>query len=383
MGSVLLQLPHVQYDIAAAVRLSLAAVDPHVARAVDAALDPWGPAEGSASPDVTIEQLRELPRSPELQKAAGDSLTTASDEHGFYVVADGRWCRVPLPASEGPFQFAFEHGFPVDRVFGRFIRPALQVAAGAQGVATVHGAAVVLEGRGVVIAGWSESGKTETALALIEQGARFLSDKWTLAFPDGGVACFPVSVGIRRWMLRYAPTLRRALPAAPRLQFAMATLGSAVVRATALAARNRGGAIAKAQDALDQIVTLADRAALAPSELCKAYGQPPPIDRAPLGALVLLRTTARGAPFAEPRDAVWAARRLVRSASYERRGYLDLARRARYIHADTDVTRLSEIVEQREERQLLSALEGIPIIDVQAPFPYDPRHIVNAIRPLL
>jgi hypothetical protein len=376
-------LPLVLYDIAAAVRLSLAAVDPRVARVVAAGLDPWGQAKVEGSADVTIEQLRELPRSPELQKAAGDSLTTASDEHGVYVVADGRWCRVPVPAPDGPFPFALEPGFPLERVFGRFIRPALQVAAGAHGVATVHGAAVILEGRGVVIAGWSESGKTETALAFIERGARFLSDKWTLAFPDGSIACFPVSVGIRRWMLPYAPTLRRALPAAARLQFAMATLGSAVVRATVTPARHRGGTIAKVHDALDQMVTLADRVALAPSELCKAYGQPPPIDRAPLGALVLLRTTVKGAPRAERHDAVWATRRLVRSASYERRDYFDLARRVRYVHADADVTRFSEFVEQREEGQLLSLLEGIPIIDVLAPFPCDPRRIVDAVRPLL
>jgi hypothetical protein len=376
-------LPLVQYDIAHAVRLSLTAGDRHVARTVDAALDPWRPVAVEGSADVTIEQLRELPRRPELQNAARDSLTTASDEHGVYVVAEGRWCRVPIPAAKGPFRFAVEQGFPLGRVFGRFIRPALQLAAGANGFATVHGAAVILEGRGVVIAGWSESGKTETALTLIEQGARFLSDKWTLASPEGGIACFPVSVGIRRWMLRYAPTLRRALPAAARFQFAMATLASAVGRATAGAARNRGDMIVKAWDALDQMVALADRAALAPSALCKAYGQPPPTDQAPLGALVLLRTTAKGAPCAELRNAVWATRRLVRSASYERRCYFDLGRRVRYVQANTDPEPLSEIIERREEDQLLSLLEGIPIIDVQAPFPCDPRRIVNALRPML
>jgi serine kinase of HPr protein (carbohydrate metabolism regulator) len=44
----------------------------------------------------------------------------------------------------------------------------------------VHSAAVEMDGQAVLIAGWSESGKTETALALMEAGARFVSDKRTV-----------------------------------------------------------------------------------------------------------------------------------------------------------------------------------------------------------
>ena len=59
----------------------------------------------------------------------------------------------------------------------------LQLGHVARGAAVAHSAAVVLDGRAVLVAGWSESGKTETALALMEDGARFLSDKWTVLAP--------------------------------------------------------------------------------------------------------------------------------------------------------------------------------------------------------
>src|SRR5204862_272952 len=81
--------------------------------------------------------------------------------------------------------FAAEPGFPIARAFGRVVRPTLQLAMLARGGAAVHSAAVELDGKAVLVAGWSESGKTETALALVEEGARFLSDKWTFVAEDG------------------------------------------------------------------------------------------------------------------------------------------------------------------------------------------------------
>ena len=278
--------------------------------------------------------------------------------------------------------FAAERGFPLGRVFGRFVRPALQLAAFGYGAVAVHGSAVVADGRGIVVAGWSEAGKTETALALVEEGATFLSDKWTLVFDDGSLACFPVPIGVRRWLLRYAPALRRSLPRGARLQFAAAAAGEAAAHLTASLAR-RGGVVAATQAAVAELATLAQRASLSPSQLSAAYGQPPPTGRAPLTALVLLTTTADGRPQAEPRDPAWAARRLARSATYERRDYLSLSERARYVRDVDGGADTAHLIEDREERHLASVLASARVIEVRTPFPTDPRRIVDAARPLL
>jgi hypothetical protein len=246
----------------------------------------------------------------------------------------------------------------------------------------VHGSAIVVDGRGIVIAGWSESGKTETALALVEEGASFLSDKWTFVFRDGSLACFPIGVGVRRWLLRYAPKLRRGIPRSARLQFAAAAAGEAASRFTAPLAR-RGGVVAATHGVVAELAGLAQRASLSPSQVSAAYGQPPPTESAPLATLILLTTTADGRPHAEARDAAWAARRLARSASYERREYLTLAERARYVRdgdAGADVARQ---IEDREERHLASVLASARVIEVRAPFPTDPRRVVDAVRSFL
>lgn len=372
-----------QYEIARTLRLEFTSGDDRAASFVQRALDPWQPAAGDDRPaDVRIAELTERPRDAELQNPAGDGLSTAFGRLGAFVVANGRWCSVAEPALGGPFSFAAEQGFPLGHVFGRFVRPALQLAAAAHGAVAVHGSAVVVDGRGVVVAGWSEAGKTETALALVEQGASFLSDKWTLLFGDGELACFPISVGVRRWILRHAPTLQRTLPREARLQFAAAVAGSAAARITAGTAA-RGGVLAAAHAAVAELAALAERAALSPSQLSAAYGQPPPTGRATLSALVLLTTTPDGMPAARPREPAWAARRLARSAAYERRGYLALAERARYARDGGDSVEVARLIEEREERQLAAALGDAQVLEVQTPFPIDPNRIVDTIRPVL
>src|SRR5919202_225078 len=154
------------------------------------------------------------------------------------------------------------------------VAPALH----ARGAVAVHSAAVVVDGRAVLVAGWSESGKTETALALAERGAVFLSDKWTIVGDDGTAAVFPIGVGVRGWVLDHLPRLRAALGATPRARLAIAGAGRAAARRLP----------AEGGDALGRLIGLADRVALAPSAVRRAYGTAAGPWRAPLRAVALL-----------------------------------------------------------------------------------------------
>lgn len=368
-----------RFDIARTVRVGFSG-DAAAASVLQTAFDPWEPVLDDRPPDLTVEELRERPTPSEVQNPAGDGLVTGSHGSTLYVRVAGRWCRVPPPALEGPFVFAYEQGFPIGVLVRPFLRSALQIVAAARGAAVVHGAAAVLDGKGVVVAGWSESGKTETVLALMEDGARFLSDKWTFVRDDGSVACFPISAGIRRWMLDYAPRLREALPVGARAQLR----ASAAIGAIARSRLRKRLLAATAGDSLERLATMVERLSMSPTALAAAYGAPAPTELVPLGALVLLTTTADGAaPTAALVDPVWAARRLTRSATYERRRYLDLARRARYADVSAERVGVARAIEEREERRLVALLEHVPVIEARTPFPCDPRRIVAAIHPLL
>ena len=369
------------YDIAAALRL-VADGDDALARYLAKELDPYVPIDDvddrEPVADIRIAERGRLETSlVDVQNPAGDGRITGWDGRELTLVIASRTCTVPALATSGVLEFRYEQGFPLARVFGRIVRPAIQLAAGRNGAIATHASGVTYDGRGLIVGGWSESGKTETALALMELGAQFVSDKWTIVRPDGTIACFPISVGVRRWVLQYLPTLRRNLPSAAKSQLRVAGAAATLSRPfRRLRPSTHIGQLTIG--ALDRSVALVERAALHPSDLSAAYGQKPPTDTPPLGAVVMLTTVPDGKISATTADPGWAARRLARAASYERRAFFELNRRARYADPALDGW-LDQEIEEAEATKLAETFAGVPLIEARAPFPTDPRRVAEAI----
>jgi hypothetical protein len=369
------------YDIAgrAAVTL-LASLDERSRAVAKAELDPFR-AEPAAGPrDVVLAAPpAEAPvRIGELHNAAGDATVTGSDGQSLALRLGHRWCRLPDILAGGPLRFELEPGFPLARAFGPLVRPALQLGLLRHGFVSVHGTSVELDGGGIVVAGWSESGKTETALALMESGARFLSDKWTVVGPDGGLTAFPIGIGVRRWALPYLPCLRASLPRRTRAQFAAAAAADAGSRP--LRERARGRLSGLAAETASRAITLADRAALTPSQLRAAYGQDDdPAREVPLRCVALLFNVDGDAPSVEPVQPAWAAARLARSAAFERRPWFALQERARYATPERTPREHVEAIVERERALLEPVLTATTVLSVRAPFPADPRRAADAI----
>lgn len=345
-------------------------------------MDPFEPGErGEGIPELRLERTPAgaLGGFSELQGPAGDGVLTASNEARLLVLKNDRACTVPDALRDRPARFAFESGFPLERIFASIVRPALQIAMlGVQAVA-VHASSVELDGGGLAIAGWSESGKTETALAYMEDGAAFLSDKWTVLGQDGTLSAFPVGVGVRGWSLRYLPRLRSALSGAARGRLALARLAPRAAQALQRLPLKRGGYRGGAVDLAHRSLGLAERVPLAPSELRAAYGQrDDPARRVPVRALALLTTVPGSRVSAEPADPAWAASRLARSAAFERRAYFALRERARFALGGSGDGGLEEVVE-REQALLVEALGRTTVISVRAPFPADPHEVASAV----
>ena len=370
------------FDLSGRATLTLAEGGEDVLGYLRAQMDPYAPADTagpSSAPEVKLAQRRDSPDAfADIQNSAGDGLVTASDGRALSLVVGGRSCTLPAPGDEASAHFTFDRGFPLWRIFGTAVRPALQIAMLSRSAVAVHSASVELNG-GLMVAGWSESGKTETALALMEDGARFLSDKWTVLGEDGGLSAFPIGVGIRRWVLRYLPRLRASLPAAARAQFA-AVAGAAYILEPARRLRAGGRRRELAVELADRAVKLGDRAGLPPSELRRVYGQQDDPRRiVPLRTLALLRNATDAGVSCEPADPAWAAARLARSAAVERRGYFALQERAAFAFPEGRPSEMHAVVE-REERLLAATLLDVQVLDVRAPFPTDPRRVATAIH---
>lgn len=369
-------------DLAGRAAIHLATPDESVERYLRGQLAPFEPTEPAAGtvPDVVLAAAAD-PLGPirELQGPADDELLAGTDGERLLVAWDGRRCAIPDVVAGRPARFDYEPGFPAWRIFRSCVRPAVQIAMAAEGrAAAVHAATVTLGDTAIVVAGWSESGKTETALGLMEAGASFLSDKWTPLGPDGIASPFPISVGIRRWVLEYLPTLRAALTRSARTQFVAARAASIVLRpASRRAAPSRSMALLT--DSARKVTALGDRAAFEVAELREAYSQvDDPTRSAPTRLVVLLENSPRDEVVAVPADPATVAARLARSAAYERRAYFGMLQRAAYLMPDRPATVVERAI-AFDEALLREAFTRIELVTVRAPFPTDPRRVADEI----
>jgi hypothetical protein len=118
--------------------------------------------------------------------------------------------------------------------------PILNATLLAKGHLPLHAAGFVHRGRGVVATGWSKGGKTETLLAFMARGARYVADEWLYLAPGGtGMFGIPEPIRIWRWHTQSLPELRAHLSAGQRARLSMlAMLAGGMSRVTADGARH-------------------------------------------------------------------------------------------------------------------------------------------------
>ena len=368
------------FDVGGILSFGLDDADAVTRRLVIAELDPYPPRQAAAEADLVLVRapVSWRPALVDIHGLAGDGSVSASDGRSMYAVVDGRVASIPDPWRDGELRVVYQPGFPVVQIFASLIRPTIQVGMLLREAATVHAASVEIDGSAILVAGWSESGKTETALALMERRARFLSDKWTVLSADGRAAPFPISIGVRRWVLPYLPTLRGAMPRRSSAQFVVAGAARAVI--TPIVRRvGRGRLAGLIGQTARQGLALADRVALTPTELRRAYGQRDDATRRlPVRMVVLLTTVPPGRP---PRvqsvDRDWAIERLVRTAAFERRAFVAWQERAGYAFPSRSTEPSAWI--DRERRLLHEALRSVELAQVEAPFPTDPGPVADVV----
>ncbi|HYK04840.1 MAG TPA: hypothetical protein VE974_24010 [Thermoanaerobaculia bacterium] len=155
------------------------------------------PADPVAEPELTLALMtRAAPRSGTPwhrvaaadieQTAAGELVMRFGDGTHFLVGADGR----SIALIDAPAEYT------VDDLAAYALGPVLTIALHVQGAVLLHAAAVAMNGRAIVFAGNSGSGKSTTAAMLHLQGWTVLSDDITEV--SGGRA-LPAIPAIRLW----------------------------------------------------------------------------------------------------------------------------------------------------------------------------------------
>jgi hypothetical protein len=235
-----------------------------------------------------------------------------------------------------------------------------------RGILPLHASSFIVDGCGVVAAGWSKSGKTEALLAFMARRAQVLADEWTYVRPDGKLVGLPTPIRLEPWHLAQRPELVARLGAAERRRVGRLR---AVRRGRGLArtATARGLPGRRVIDGAFDLALANDHVDVGPTEL---FGR----DRRALTAradVIFWMVPRDGDSITTtPVAATEFVDRMAVAHVHHRRDFLDAYWRFRYAFPD----RRNALVEDMEERErtLLGALVGgREVIRVEHPKPMD------------
>lgn len=329
------------------------------------------PEEAAGPADIVVRYVERLDLGGARQIGLRDAAVCGSD----FVLLQGRQktsVRVALPfdrLGEQP-ELRCEHGtgsIPL-------LVPVLNLTILDKGALALHGSAFQYGGTGVVVTGWSKGGKTETLLAFMANGARYIGDEWVYV-SNGFVGGLPEPVRVWDWHMRDRPELRRAVPG-PRL-----------ARVRAVAALHRlGDKLIRDElpghKAARQFRALTERQAGIDVQPGALFGTAPLAGMRRFSKLLFVESVDRPHVTVEPVAGTEVAARMAASLAYERRSLVAAYHEFRFAFPD----RRSRLVEQApgiEAERLSTMLGSVEAYRVSHPYPVPLSELFDAIRPLI
>lgn len=373
----------VDLDLRGRATIRLVDAGPADLRAVRRQLGPLpeagtGTGAPGPEPDVTIRFVDRLEARGPVRRIGPDALLLGD----AFVVTRGRRqseVRVQVPVhtlGSAPATLVAERGgasIP-------FLLPILAASLLARGIAPAHASAFLADGQGVFVSGWAKGGKSETLLAFLTHGARYVGDEWLFVDPTGPVMYGPPEpIRLWDWQLAQVPDLRRHVGGTDRVRL----LGAEGV-STALGAISRtpglgGSAIG---DAARRGRAVVDRQRSRQFAVADLFG-PGAIHAAaaPIERVVLVSGSDEDAVRADV-DPDEAAARVAATTAHE---LLDLeALRLAYRHALPDrSTGGLEDMEARLRTIYRAAFGALPILEVRHRHPPDIAGLHRLIGPAL
>jgi hypothetical protein len=372
----------IDYDINGFLSLRLSGPTDALASAAARQMDPLRPASRlGREPDVLVSHAEESAITGRGHRLgdSGDNQICFFDDDRISVSYGSTLVSVPFEKVGAGCEVLCTPDSGMRKLLIEYVRPALQLSLLPKNALAVHSAAASYNGKGILFAGWAESGKTESMLGFLQAGASFVSDKWTIVSGDGsGIHNFPTPITVRDWMIDLVPGLRGRLTRTGLVRARTAEVASSVL--------GSGGALRRVPG-ISQMKSLADlagRVSVSHNQLfgngANGQGGWTSATSAPFDALFFLLTSNSQEIQVRSAEPAEVAGRLADCARYERRSFYGLYQRFRYAFPG----RRNDLVEESRDREgemLTKALEGKAVYVVQAPFPFNPATMHEALRP--
>lgn len=309
----------------------------------------------------------------------------ATDEPLTYVgVGQAGYNREGFFVIQGPARTAAKARLPLDDIGHRpeilcerslravpHLLAIINLSALAKGVLPLHASAFNLGSLGVLVTGWAKSGKTESLLAGVAEGADYVGDEWVYLTPDGTMLGLPEPIRLWGWHLEQVPQVLANRSRRERLRLKTWRTVAGVVDALSSsplpgAALARRGAPALKRQAYLQIP---------PREL---FGPGRVTLRGRLDAVVLVASHTDPLITTSPVGPTEISGRMARSLADERAPFLQHYRQFRFAFPDRS-SEVVDLAEATEARLLSSLFDGRRAACVAHPYPCDIRELGRAV----
>jgi hypothetical protein len=375
MSSSDARLPQTDFDLYGVVGIRLLQATPRDRRAVAGQLG-LTPAPLTRPPDLIIEFVEHLPLSAPLRYLGVDEAGFTDD--AFLVLRSKHHARatVQLPFAEigGPCHIRCESGLPAVPL----LIPIVNLTALNKGVLPMHASAFSYNGLGVLTTGWSKGGKTETLLAAMARGARYIGDEWVYISADGRrIWGIPEPIRVWEWHLQSMPAYRTQLGRQARLRLRMLNLVTQLL--THATATRRRAAPIRFLRRLTPLLQQQLHVDLPPQRL---FGQAGVALEGPLDKVFFVASHASPDVTVAPMAGGEIAQRMVFSLQVERLPFFAYYLKFRFAFPAAR----NELIEQAEERQrtlLVRMLADKEAYALYHPYPVELPRLFDAIQPLL
>lgn len=247
----------------------------------------------------------------------------------------------------------------------------------AKGGLALHATAFEHQGRGILVTGWSKSGKTETLLAFLDRGARYVGDEWIYLSSDGTTMFgLPEPVRVWDWQLSQLPHYRHLLDRRDRAR--LRTLRYASMSLDRLSRRASSGY----RHRMLRLSALIERQRYAFLRPERAFAGGASARGAQIDHLIFLANVEAGGANSWRVQPAWVADRMAFSMEEERQPLASAYRQFRFAFPDRR-NRLIESATSLETLRMRELLSGRPCHAVYHTYPPRISELFDTIEPLV
>jgi hypothetical protein len=254
----------------------------------------------------------------------------------------------------------------------------INLTALSKGVLPLHASALLHNGKGILITGWSKGGKTETLLAFAANGAKYVGDEWIYLSPDGErMHGIPEPTRIWYWHLQEMPRYKAMLkPRDLRRLRALNWFAKTLKRLESSPLKRRASYL----QALKRFTALVQRQLYVQLPPEKLFGQK--ADKTDISPEKIFFVVSHDQPDVkvQPIDAQQLAERMVFSLQEERMEFLSYYFKYRFAFPGCS----NPLIDQAEEIQrklVLRAVANKEAYAIYHPYPFSISSLFDTIRP--